>query len=211
MADQQTPPGVRVPLIGEAEATGRTAELYQQVKDSLGVPFVPDMFRLTSTQPDLLAAVLAGYNGVFGGGVLPRETKELISAWTSKVNSCPYCVGTHNYFLLLFGASEELTEAIKTATSPDQLPVDERTRSLLRLVTKVSEAAYKITDTDWGQATAAGWTDAELLEAVFCAALFNFITRLVDSLGLGTSVTESRISRQEATDDARETPAERTR
>jgi uncharacterized peroxidase-related enzyme len=194
MADQPIPPGVRVPVIAESEATGRTAELYQQIREALGIPFVPDMFRLTSTRPELLTAVIAGYEGVFHHGVLPRETKELIASWTSRVNSCPYCVGTHNYFLLLFGGSEELTQAIQEASSPEELPVDARTKAILRLVTKVSQAAYKVTDDDWAQAEAAGWTSADMLEAVFTAALFNFITRLVDSVGLGTSVTASRVS-----------------
>lgn len=194
MADQPNPPGVRVPMVPESEAAGRTAELYQEIKDALEIPFVPDMFRLTSTRPELLTAVLAGYQGVFHHGVLPRDIKELIAAWTSRVNSCPYCVGTHNYFLLVFGGSEELTQTVQVANTPEELPVDERTKALLRLVTKVSQAAYKVTDDDWAKAEEAGWTNADLLEAVFTAALFNFITRLVDSVGLGTFVSASRVS-----------------
>jgi uncharacterized peroxidase-related enzyme len=181
-------------MVPESEAAGRTAELYQEIKDALEIPFVPDMFRLTSTRPELLAAILAGYRGVFNHGVLPRDIKELIAAWTSRVNSCPYCVGTHNYFLLIFGGSEELTQTVQVASTPEELPVDERTKALLRLVTKVSQAAYKVTDADWVKAGEAGWTNADLLEAVFTAALFNFITRLVDSVGLGTSVSASRVS-----------------
>lgn len=198
MADGDSVPGVRVPLIEESAATGDTATIYALVKEKTGLPFVPDMFRLLSTRPDLLEAVLAGFGGVFGGGVLPRETKELIAAWTSRVNSCPYCVGTHNFFLQHHGGSAELAEAIKVSSAPEQLPVDDRTHELLRLVTKVSTGAYRITDEDWDSAAAAGWTNDELLEAVFCAALFNFIPRLVDGLGLGTSVRESRISQQPA-------------
>lgn len=200
--------GVRVPLIDEADATGQLAELYARAKKVTGLDFVPDMFRLVSSRPELFEAMLAGFNGVFNHGTLPRQTRELISAWTSKVNECPYCVGTHSYFLQAFGGSPELTQAIATANSPDDLPVDERTRVLLRLLTKLSHGAYRITDGDWQVALDAGWTDGELLEAFFCAALFNFITRLVDGLGLGTTVTTSRISQQELPDDAE--PAEAT-
>lgn len=186
--------GPRVRLVEEADATGRLAELYAEVKAATGLDFVPDMFRLVSTRPELLEVVLKGYNGIFNHGVLPRETRELISAWTSRVNQCPYCVGTHSYFLQAFGGSQELAQAISTVTSPDDLPVDDRTRVLLRLLTKLSSAAYRITDDDWDEALAAGWSEEELLEGFFCAALFNFITRMVDGLGLGTSVTASRIS-----------------
>ncbi|MER6288514.1 carboxymuconolactone decarboxylase family protein [Streptomyces sviceus] len=199
--------GVRVPLIDEADATGHLAELYERAKKVTSLDFVPDMFRLVSSKPELLETMLAGYNGVFNHGNLPRQTRELISAWTSKVNQCPYCVGTHNFFLQVFGGSEELAHAIEASDSPDDLPVDERTRVLLRLVTKLSHSAYRITDEDWQVALDAGWSTDELLEAFFCAALFNFITRLVDGLGLGTTVTQSRISQQELPDDSSSTAA----
>ncbi|HST47991.1 carboxymuconolactone decarboxylase family protein [Jatrophihabitans sp.] len=198
--------GVRVPLVDEADATGQLAELYARAKQVTGLEFVPDMFRLVSSRPELLETMLAGFNGVFNHGKLPRQTRELISAWTSKVNQCPYCVGTHSFFLQVFGGSAELAEAISAANSPDDLPVDERTKVLLRLLTKLSHSAYRITDSDWQLALDAGWTADDLLEAFFCAALFNFITRLVDGLGLGTTVTRSRISQQELPDAAE--PAE---
>jgi uncharacterized peroxidase-related enzyme len=200
MDDQLAAAAVRVPMIEASEATGDLAELYEQIKTGTGLPFVPDMFRLMSSKPELLKAVVAGYDGIFNHGELPRETRELIAAWTSRVNQCPYCVGTHSFFLQVFGGSEELANAIAASTSPDELPVDERTHELLRLITKVTTAPYKITDSEWQRVLDAGWTAGELLEGVFCASLFNFITRLVDSLGLGTSVTMSRISQQEVPD-----------
>ncbi|MFF4214503.1 carboxymuconolactone decarboxylase family protein [Streptomyces sp. NPDC001796] len=188
---------VRVPLIDEKEATGRLAELYEEVKHVTDLPFVPDMFRLVSTRPDLLEVILSGYKGIFLEGVLPRQTRELICAWTSKVNQCPYCVGTHSFFLQVFGGSEELASALGAAETPEDLPLDERTKVLLRLLGKLCREPYKITDADWQQALDAGWSTDELLEAFFTTALFNFITRMVDGLGLGTSVTASRISQQD--------------
>lgn len=198
MEGTTTVPGIRVPLVDEEDATGRTAELYEKIKSVTNLPFVPDMFRLTSTNPRLLEVLVTGYGGVFGGDTLPRELKELISAWTSKLNGCPYCVGTHSWFLQHFGGSEELIDAITTATSAEELPVDDKTMPLMQLVTKVSTGAYKITDADWARAADAGWSDAEMLEAVFCASLFAFINRLVDATGLGSSVDQSRIASQSA-------------
>lgn len=188
---------VRVPLVDESQATGRLAELYDEVKKATDLPFVPDMFRLVSTRPDLLEAVLAGYKGMFLDGVLPRRTRELISAWTSKVNQCPYCVGTHNFFFQAFGGAEDIAKAVESAQTADELPVDERTKVLLRLLTKLSREPYKISDADWQRALDAGWSTDELLEGFFIASMFNFINRMVDGLGLGTSVAASRVSQQE--------------
>ncbi|OLE29156.1 MAG: peroxidase [Actinobacteria bacterium 13_1_20CM_3_71_11] len=189
-------PGVRVPLVEEEHAEGPTAELYEEIKAVTGLPFVPDMFRLTSTNPRLLRVLVTGYGGIFTGDVLPRHLTELISAWTSKLNGCPYCVGTHSWFLSQFGGSDELLDAVATANTAEELPVDERTMPLMQLVTKVSTGAYKITDADWEKAAAAGWSEAEMLEAVFCASLFAFINRLVDATGLGSSVDRSRVASQ---------------
>lgn len=194
---------VRVPLVEEKDAHGRLAELYDEVKKATGLPFVPDMFRLLSTRPDLLTAAVAGYQAMFGEGVLPRQTRELICAWTARVNQCPYCVGTHNFFYQVFGGPAEIGDAIDGADTPDDLPVDDKTKVLLRLLTKVGTEAYKIVDADWQGALSAGWTDEELLEAFFTTSLFGFITRMVDSLGLGTSVAASRISQLDPAQESR--------
>jgi uncharacterized peroxidase-related enzyme len=189
-------PKIRVTLIEEEEATGRTAELYERIKETTGLPFVPDMFRLASTEPRLLEVIAAGYGGIFGGTTLPRHLTELIAAWTSKLNGCPYCVGTHSWFLSQFGGSDELIEAVSEASTAEELPVDERTLPLMRLVGKVSTGAYKITNQDWDSAATAGWSEAEILEAVFVASLFAFINRLVDATGLSSSIERSRVAQQ---------------
>jgi len=194
MEDTPTGPTIRVPLIEEEDATGETAELYAQVKERTGLPFVPDMFRLASSDPRLMKVVIAGFSGVFAPSTLEREVKEIVASWTSKLNGCPYCVGTHSWFLEMFGGSEELVAAIRTADNVEELPLDDKTMVLMRLVTKVSINAYKITDKDWKDAEDAGWTNAQCLDAVFVASMFAFINRLVDSTGLGSSVTRSRIS-----------------
>jgi uncharacterized peroxidase-related enzyme len=196
MADQPSTAGVRVPLIAEEAATGRTAELYALAKSATGLPFVPDLFRLVSTTPELLHVLITGYTGVFGQGALPRQTTELIAAWTSRLNQCGYCAGTHAWFFELFGGSHDLAQAVTSAKSPDELPVDDRERALLHLLTKVSTAAGSITDDEWNAVASLGWSTEEMLEAVFCAALFNFVTRLVEALGLGASAEHSRIATQ---------------
>lgn len=192
---QQSPRGgTRVPIVTEPDASGRTAELYDMLKRLTGLPFVPDLFTLLGTKPELLQAMVSGFSTLSAEGTLPRPTKELIAAWTARLNQCTYCVGTHNHFLLQFGGSAELAAAISTATTVDELPVDERTTELLRLVTQVTTAAYRIGDPDWQRVADAGWSDDELLEAVFCAALFNFVVRVVDAFGLSSARQHSRIS-----------------
>jgi uncharacterized peroxidase-related enzyme len=193
---------VRVPLVAETDATGDLAAIYDDIKGSLNIPFVPDMFRLLSTRPDLLKAILGGYQAIFLGGVLDRRLKETIAAWTARLNQCPYCVGTHNFFVLAFGGTPELTNAIETAAGVEDLPLDDKTKSLLAFTEKITLTPWKITDGDWASTRDAGWSESEVLEASFTAALFGSITRMVDGLGLGSSVEHSRISQLPQSENA---------
>ncbi|GLW86346.1 carboxymuconolactone decarboxylase family protein [Actinokineospora globicatena] len=179
---EQKPMTERVPMVPEAAATGRVAELYEQARVATGLPFVPDVFRLASSTPNLLEVVVGGYTGVFADSALSRGTKELIAAWTSRLNDCGYCTVAHGWFLQQFGGSAELAAAITSSGGLADLPVDERTLTLLRLTAKVTVGASDV-DAEWADA-AREWTQEQLLEAVFCAALFAFINRLVTTLGL---------------------------
>ncbi|MBC9729193.1 hypothetical protein [Streptomyces sp. TRM68367] len=82
---------VRVPLIAEEEADGRLAELYDEIKKATDLPFVPDMFCLASTRPDLMAGSGAddllsscGVRGRLGRAlfrVSPHVPDDHVAAW----------------------------------------------------------------------------------------------------------------------------------
>jgi hypothetical protein len=57
-------------------------------------------------------------------------------------------------------------------------------RALATLATDITRHAYRITDDHVAQVTAHGWSEAQFLEAVWVACLFNAIVRLADTLGL---------------------------
>ena len=82
------PPRIRI--VQESEATGETAEIYQSLRETFGMPFVPDVFKLASIRPDLLRILNDGYRAMFFAGVLPRQVKEMIATVVSQANSCSY-------------------------------------------------------------------------------------------------------------------------
>ena len=81
---------VRVPIIQESKATGATKALYDDVEQMFGLSFVPDVFKLLSTRPDLLRPMVDQYRAMFHRGVLPRDIKELVATVVSVTNSCHY-------------------------------------------------------------------------------------------------------------------------
>jgi uncharacterized peroxidase-related enzyme len=174
---------VRLPIVSESEATGETAHLYEEIREHFGFGFVPDVFQLPGARPAFLRTFWSGFRSMFTEGVLPQETKELIAVYVARDAGCSYCVDAHVLFLDLIGASPEVAEAVREA-AVDDMPVDGKVRELLRFVQRIDHEAYKIVDADVERLRDMGWTDDELLEAIWTACLFNAIVRLVNTFGL---------------------------
>jgi uncharacterized peroxidase-related enzyme len=108
--------------------------------------------------------------------------RELIAAYVSGVNECGYCHGVHTATAEAFGIPEGLLEAV--LADLDTAPVDERIRAVLRYVGKLTTAPARLTDEDAAAVLAAGWDERALHDAVIVCALFNFMNRMVNGLGI---------------------------
>jgi uncharacterized peroxidase-related enzyme len=174
---------IRLPIVPESAATGETAALYAEIREHFGFGFVPDVFQLPGARPSYLRTLWSGFRSMFTEGVLPQETKELIAVFVARDAGCSYCIDAHVLFLDLLGASPEVAEALRESAVED-IPVDENVRELLRFVQRIDHEAYRIVDADVDYLRSIGWSDDELLEAIWTACLFNAIVRIVNTLGL---------------------------
>ena len=66
----------------------------------------------------------------------------------------------------------------------DRAPVTPAERLLLEFVGTLTRHAYRITDGQVQALRDAGWTDAQIAEAVYVAALFNLFVRLADAFDI---------------------------
>lgn len=66
----------------------------------------------------------------------------------------------------------------------DKAGLDEPHRLLLAFVATVTKHAYKVTDEQVQQLRDAGWTDEQIAEAAYDAALFNLFVRLADTFDI---------------------------
>ena len=66
----------------------------------------------------------------------------------------------------------------------DDLPVTEAERLLLDYVGTLTKHAYRITDEQVDGLRQAGWTDEQIAEATYDAALFNLFVRLADAFDI---------------------------
>jgi alkylhydroperoxidase family enzyme len=66
----------------------------------------------------------------------------------------------------------------------DRAPVTPAERLLLEFIGTLTKHAYRITDEQVQALRDAGWSDAQIAEAVYVGALFNLFVRLADAFDI---------------------------
>ncbi|MEU7787777.1 peroxidase-related enzyme [Amycolatopsis sp. NPDC049159] len=108
--------------------------------------------------------------------------RELIAAYVSGINECGYCHGIHTVTAEAFGVAPGVL--IAALADLDTAPVEDRMKPVLAYVGKLTRSPSRMTDADAEAVFAAGWDERALHDAVLVCALFNFMNRMVDGLGI---------------------------
>lgn len=117
-----------------------------------------------------------------GPSALTPAQRELLGTYVSALNACPYCHDVHNEAVKAFGIPGELSKAL--VEDLEAAGLDEELKPLFALARKCTQAAYQVTDSDFDAARAAGWQEDAIRDAVVVTCLFNFMNRLVSTLGI---------------------------
>ena len=173
-----------IPWVEEDEATGKVADIYNLWKsenpDRDRVPFVLKCFSL---RPDFLESVYNfSYGLQFADGYLTRRQKELIGTYVSSLNKCPYCRGSHAYFLQCQAGPETANAVVKDDL--DAAPIAEAERDLLRFARKLTLESHTIRESDIQQLRESGWNDKQIAEGVYVTAMFALFNRIANAFGL---------------------------
>ena len=80
-----------IKMVEEAEASDRVKVVYDEIKDTFGIDFVPNMYKLMAPNPAYLEANWSKVKTVMiDSEILDPLTKEIIAVAVSAVNSCDY-------------------------------------------------------------------------------------------------------------------------
>lgn len=144
-------------------ATGRTAEIYGQLRDEFLGP-VPT-FQVLSAAPELLAATWTLMREALLAGDASRIDRELIASAVSRANRCRFCVDAHVMLLHALG-EHELAEIIARGDRP---PAEHHAQLVA-----------------WAESSrsprAAGWANRYGAEETGTLLAFHFINRIVSAL-----------------------------
>lgn len=117
-----------------------------------------------------------------GPSPFSEAERELIAAYVSGLNRCDYCRGVHTATTERLGTPDgtvaELLEEIDTAAVPTRM------KPVLSYAQKLTRAPDSVTDRDAEAVFAEGWNETALYHVVAVTALFNYMNRLVEGLGI---------------------------
>ncbi len=108
--------------------------------------------------------------------------RELIAAYVSRLNDCRYCAGIHAATAQRLGVPADAVERL--ADDIELAPVSEKMRPVLRYAAKLTRQPSSICASDAEAILAAGWEETAIYHTVAVTALFNFMNRLVEGLGI---------------------------
>jgi uncharacterized peroxidase-related enzyme len=185
MGDQSSEKrSTKIRIIEDHEATGDTAAAYDYWRSGSGRQQVPGIIKCFGARPDFLRQVVEFSNTVhFSEGHLSRRHKEMIASYVSFLNHCPYWLDSHAYFLRVQGASDDCVAAILEGKL-DGAGLSAAERALLDYVKIINDAAYRSTPEEVEKLRQTGWSENQISEAVYIAALFAFFNRVADAFGV---------------------------
>ena len=80
-----------IDFVTEEEAVGKVHDIYEEIKSTFGIDFVPNLYRVMAPNPAYLEANWNKTKAVmFESNKLDQLTKEIIAVAVSAVNSCDY-------------------------------------------------------------------------------------------------------------------------
>lgn len=102
-----------VRLVAEAEATGKVAHVFRDIRQTKQLDFVPNFWRALATNPDHLELVWSQLKAIMHPEAAGRRPlldpvmREAIALAVSATNGCAYCINSHTAALQKLGLTPE--------------------------------------------------------------------------------------------------------
>lgn len=180
----------RIKVVQHEEAEGRLKEIYDGIVESRGQ--LAEVLKIQSLRPESIVKHVDLYMEImFTRSELSRAQREMIAVIVSVANKCTYCATHHGSALQHYWKDEEKLNTLKT--DYPVLDISEKEMALCdlaHLLTLHPEANNKSDLTENLRAT--GWTDSAILDATLVVSYFNFVNRMVLTLGVELEEDEGK-------------------
>lgn len=178
------PSSTNLALVDERTASREVRALFARYRERFARTDLPGIVLCFATNSELLKGMLEiAESLLFGESFLGRRYKEMIATYVSGQNACRYCADSHGALLGAQGGSSEMVCALREGDLNAPLFTNAEL-ALLEFAGKVNANSSAIIRADVEATMRAGWTEAQVAEAVHIAALFAAFNRVANGFGL---------------------------
>ena len=168
-------------LIPEHDARGEVARVYGEIRETLGIVFVPHFFKTLANSPTALRATWEAYRNVSWRGTVPTVLKEMMFVAISAARDCQYCEIAHLAFCKLLGADGDTRRSL--VENLDAL-LPRRSADTVKFAVKAALRPAEIDSADYQGLRDHGISDAEIAEILAMTAFSMYATTLADAFHL---------------------------
>jgi uncharacterized peroxidase-related enzyme len=160
------------------------------------LPDSPHLIDVFKRFPRGVQPLLAFHDEVLRGeSELSAAERELIAAYTSGLNACDFCHGSHRMIAEVHGIDPEVFEHL--VNEPEKAGLAPKWLPLLAYLRKLTVSPSRVTDADAREVLEAGWSEDAFHNAILVCASFNMMNRIVEGCGVvptneGASEARSR-------------------
>jgi uncharacterized peroxidase-related enzyme len=168
----------QVTPVSDDDASEVASKIFQKYKDTKGS--VPSWARVMANRPEILANFAQLLSVTMGPGLVEQDNKWKCAYVVSKINKCHYCIGVVEAMLKQLGVSED---DIKDVISDEKTTLKDDERIAVKYAELVTKDAVNISDEVYEEMKKY-YNEQQLVEITAAIALFNYINRFNDALGV---------------------------
>jgi uncharacterized peroxidase-related enzyme len=172
----------RIEIIQPETADGRLKEIYGEIVNKRGK--IAEVHKIQSLNPETIITHMELYLSImFSQSPLTRAEREMIAVVVSSSNGCSYCVKHHGDALNHYWKDQDKVNLL--AEDFSEIELSEKHKKLCEYARELTINPDIFEKTDFvKKLKSTGLNDREILDATLVIAYFNFVNRMVLSLGV---------------------------
>ena len=172
-----------IDIIDYPESEGQLREIYDNLIETRGK--LAEVHKIQSLNPESIVAHMDLYMKImFGKSPLKRYQREMLGVIVSKNNGCDYCITHHAEAVNFYWKDDEkLAHFIADYKTVELNYADQ---ILCEYALELTLRPQNFKDSTWAdKLKLQGHNDRAILDATLVIGYFNFVNRIVQSLGVG--------------------------
>lgn len=174
----------RFTMVDYNAAIPEVKEVFDDTMRTLQLPFVLNWFKCQGNNAILLRGNWSKLKSTLIEGDVPNILKQLIIYNVSKERGCDYCAKAHGIFADSMSGMISKEEGFKVTDDLNSPSLPNSYKSAIRIVTKAALHSDAISEEDFSELTAEGFTNEEIQELMAQADLVNMLNTIATISGI---------------------------